>query len=263
MSNERLSVVMVGAGNLATNLAVAMVAAGMEVRQVWSRTEASAERLAGLVGCPFTTDVSGLDDAALYVVCVSDKAISSLLPSVVAGHEGAVFCHTAGSVPMGVFEGYGVRDYGVLYPMQTFTKGRTVDFGGIPLFVEHSSPRAAAVLSDVARHLSRRVMEADSVTRGLLHLASVVACNFSNRLYALAGRLLAERGIPFDVLLPLIDETVAKVHAIPPALAQTGPAARGDTNVIDKHRSLLSGDAELLEIYDVMTKSIMDGRDKL
>lgn len=262
MSSECLSVVILGAGNLATNLAVAMAAAGLEIRQVWSRTQSSAARLAGMLGCRWTTDVTGLDDAALYVVCVSDSAIASLLPQAVKGHEGAVFCHTAGSVQMSVFEGCGVRDCGVLYPMQTFTRSRIVDFGDIPLFVEHSSPRAASVLSDVARRLSRRVMEANSETRGLLHLASVFACNFSNRLYALAGQLLAGRGIPFDVLLPLIDETVAKVHAIPPAQAQTGPAARGDANVIDKHRCLLSGDKEMLHIYEVMTKSIMDGRDK-
>ena len=259
---ERLRIVIVGAGNLATSLACAMVHAGLSVVQIYSRTDVSACRLAKRVGCASTDDLGKVADADLYVIAVTDTAIAEVIPPLAGLHRGAVFCHTAGSVPMSVFGAAGVTDYGVLYPMQTFSKARIVDFAQVQLFVEYSSPRAGEVMTAVAGRLTRHVHEADTATRCRLHIAAVFTCNFANRLYALAERILADGGLPFGVMLPLIDETVAKVHRLSPSQAQTGPASRGDMAIVTQHLDMLEGDEEMRQIYEMMTKSIINGRNQ-
>lgn len=263
MKVDDLRIVVVGAGNLATNMALAMRDAGLSVVQIYSRSGQSASRLAGEVGCPWTCAVDEIAGADLYVISVVDSAVATLARQLAVRHPGAVFCHTAGSVPIDVFAGLGIADYGVIYPLQTFSKARRVDFSVIPVFIEHSSVRAREVMWAVAGRLSGKLYAADSAVRGKLHLAAVFACNFTNRMYALAERILASGDLPFEVMLPLIGETLDKVRAMSPAAAQTGPAARGDMGVIDRHLALLAGDEELHDIYEMMTKSIMNGSNKL
>lgn len=132
-SIEDTSVVFIGAGNLATNLAKALYYKGFRIVQVYSRTEESARTLAQAVEAAYTTDLSSVAaDARLYIVSLKDAAFVQLLPEIVAGKENALWVHTAGSIPMDVWAGK-VNRYGVFYPMQTFSKQRTVDFRQIPV----------------------------------------------------------------------------------------------------------------------------------
>lgn len=140
--------------------------------------------------------------------------------------------------------------------MQTFSKQREVDFREVPFFIEAKRPEDAELLKAVAGTLSDKVYEADSEQRRSLHLAAVFTCNFTNHMYALAAELLEKYHLPFDVMLPLIDETARKVHELAPRDAQTGPAVRYDENVMNKHLSMLAGSQALQEIYKLMSKSI-------
>ena len=153
-------------------------------------------------------------------------------------------------MPMTVFEGYADR-YGVLYPMQSFSKERRVDFAGIPVFIEGADP----LIRQLAESISRRVYPLSTADRKYLHLAAVFACNFANHCYALAADVLERHGLPFDVLLPLIDETARKVHELHPLDAQTGPAVRYDENVINMQAALLS-DPAVRELYERLSLSI-------
>lgn len=254
MNNKRI--VLVGAGNLATNFGKALKRGGHEIAQVYSRTEESAMTLAELLGCEFTTDLSQLVcDADVYVVSVKDSVLDEVVGKSVRGKEQSLWLHTAGSMPMDCFKGRVAR-YGVLYPMQTFSKGREVDFQQIPCFVEGSDSFACEMVAALARTVSGRVIEMSSSDRKYLHLAAVWACNFANHCYDVASMVLGERGIPFDVMLPLIDETARKVHELSPREAQTGPAVRYDRNVMDKHLSLMDGCRERKELYEYISKSI-------
>lgn len=251
-----MRIVLIGAGNVATHLALALQKAGNEVVQVFSRTEESALRLAGRLGASFTTSVDALcTDADLYVAAVKDVALPELIPAIVKGREDALFVHTAGSLPMSLWKGY-ARRYGVLYPMQTFSKARTVDFSTVSFFVEALDGGDLEVLKALARSLSPKVYEATSEQRMYLHVAAVFACNFTNHMYALSARLLESKGLPFEAMLPLIDETARKVHELSPAQAQTGPAVRRDTNVMCKHSDMLADDPQLRELYEKISKSI-------
>ena len=271
-----MKIVLIGAGNLATHLGKALHAAGHDMLQVFSRTMQSAETLASLLDAEPLTDIAQVrDDADVYVFSVKDSALTQLVAQLCRheadglGEDGAVnalrkakkgehervFLHTAGSMPMSVFEGM-AQHYGVLYPMQTFSKQREVDFSIIPCFVEANDEFAQKQIEGLAREISGRVYQLSSEDRKYLHLSAVFACNFANHCYAISQELLEEHGIPFDVMLPLINETAAKVHEMKPKDAQTGPAVRYDENVIDKQSKLLENHPHFKKVYDSMSKSI-------
>lgn len=271
-----MKIVLIGAGNLATHLGKALHAAGHDMLQVFSRTMQAAETLASLLDAEPLTDIAQVrDDADVYVFSVKDSALTQLVAQLCRheadglGEDGAVnalrkakkgehervFLHTAGSMPMSVFEGM-AQHYGVLYPMQTFSKQREVDFSIIPCFVEANDEFAQKQIEGLAREISGRVYQLSSEDRKYLHLSAVFACNFANHCYAISQELLEEHGIPFDVMLPLINETAAKVHEMKPKDAQTGPAVRYDENVIDKQSKLLENHPHFKKVYDSMSKSI-------
>ena len=255
-SIEDTPIVFIGAGNLATNLAKALYHKGFRIVQVYSRTMESARTLAEKVEAEYTTDLQEISkDAKLYIVSLKDAALVDLLPQITEGKQSSLLVHTAGSIPMSIWEGYAER-YGVFYPMQTFSKQRTVDFRQIPVFVESNSAEDTRTLKDIASVLSENVYEADSEQRKSLHLAAVFTCNFTNHMYALAAGLLKKYGLPFEVMLPLIDETARKVHELEPRLAQTGPAVRYDENVIGEHLQMLSDEPDMQEMYRLISESI-------
>lgn len=250
-----MKIVLIGAGNLATHLGKALHAAGHDMIQVFSRTMQSAETLASLLDAEPLTDMAQVrDDADVYIFSVKDSALEQLV-SQLCGGEKKVLLHTAGSMPMSVFRGKALH-YGVLYPMQTFSKQREVDFSIIPCFVEANDEFALKQIEGLAGQISHRVFQLSSEDRKYLHLSAVFACNFANHCYAASQELLQQHGIPFDVMLPLIDETAAKVHGMTPKEAQTGPAVRYDENVIGKQIQLLENQPYFQKIYDCMSKSI-------
>lgn len=255
-SIEDTSIAFVGAGNLATNLAKALYKTGFRIAQIYSRTEESAKALAQVVEAEYTTELSAVvADAQLYIVSLKDAAFVQLLPEIVAGKGNGLWVHTAGSIPMSIWEGE-VERYGVFYPMQTFSKQREVDFKKIPIFVESNSEEDAQRLKGIAAVLSEQVYEATSEQRKSLHLAAVFTCNFTNHMYALAAELLKKYQLPFEVMLPLIDETARKVHQLEPRAAQTGPAVRYDENVINEHLPMLDDEPEMQELYRQISQSI-------
>ncbi|MDR2042562.1 MAG: DUF2520 domain-containing protein [Tannerella sp.] len=248
-----MKVVFIGSGNVATHLSVAMQKAGYAIGQVYSRSEANARRLAGRLHCDRTARMGEIiSDAELYVFAVKDDALPEVIAQMPANN--GLWIHTAGSVPMDVFKGYAAR-YGVLYPLQTFSKNRDTDFRRVPCLIEACLPEDETRLQEIAGRLSDQVQRLSSGKREWVHLAAVFACNFSNHMYALAGKLVREQGLSTDLLLPLTDETAAKLHTLSPAEAQTGPAVRGDRHILDRHLALLS-DPPMREIYQLISNHI-------
>ena len=248
-----MEIVFIGAGNVATHMSLAMQRAGYTIAQVYSQTIASASGLADRLQTRWTTDIqSVINSADYYIFSVKDSALQTVIDQMPANK--GCWIHTAGSVPMELFKGYTKR-YGVLYPLQTFSKTKEVDFSTIPCFIEANTKENEAVLYEIANCLSNNVQILSSEKRKHLHLAAIFACNFTNHMYTLAGKILEEQSISGEVLLPLIDETAAKIHTLSPAEAQTGPAIRYDRNTIQKHMELLT-QPEIKEIYQIISKNI-------
>jgi predicted short-subunit dehydrogenase-like oxidoreductase (DUF2520 family) len=233
-----MRIVLIGKGRLATNLEPALAAAGHEVVMVNSRT---------LEGLPMEADA--------FIIAVKDSVLTEVIVAVTKGRESQVFMHTAGSMPMELFQGKAAH-YGVFYPMQSFSKERQVDFSEIPTFIEASDEKAMTVIRRLAESVTGRVYELSSADRQYLHLAAVFACNFANHCYAMAADVLERHGMNFDVMLPLIDETARKVHQLHPLEAQTGPAVRYDENVIRHQMQLLEDSPVMKDLYERMSLHI-------
>jgi predicted short-subunit dehydrogenase-like oxidoreductase (DUF2520 family) len=254
MKRDPDNLILLGAGNLAWHMGPALQDAGYRILQVFSRSADHAGSLAERLGTGWAVETGDLNpEAGTIVFCVSDRAIAGLLDSIALKDKFLV--HTAGSIPAEVFRGHS-GDYGVLYPVMTFTKGRFVDFSGVPLCIEGNNPESTALLEKMAGKLSRKVCRMDSAQRRILHLAGVLASNFSNHMYRLSGELLGEAGVDFELLRPLILETAGKVMEMNPEEAQTGPAARSDDAVMREHIELLKDRPELQKIYIFVTESI-------
>ena len=233
-----MNVAMIGRGRVATHMGKALLKAGHGVVSVNSRT---------LEELP--------QDADVYIIAVKDSALQDVIRQLTnllkTKNDAPLIVHTAGSMPLSVFEGY-AENCGVFYPMQTFSMEREVDFREIPLFIEGKDKR----IRELAESISEHVYELSSDDRRYLHLAAVFACNFTNHCYTLAAEVLEKKGLPFDVMLPLVDETARKVHELHPHEAQTGPAVRGDENVMNAQAALLDGRNK--EIYELLSKSIQE-----
>jgi predicted short-subunit dehydrogenase-like oxidoreductase (DUF2520 family) len=247
-------VVMIGAGNLATQLAMALYENGIEITQVYSRTLESAKILALKVGASYTNAVEALvRDADLNIFALSDKALQPMLEQMSLPVGASV--HTAGSIPADIFNNY-AEDFGVFYPLQTFSKQRMVSFTEIPICIEANDEDLKKELMELGAKISNSLHEINSDQRKQLHLAAVFTCNFANHMYSIGQKLLEEKDVDFSLLQPLIKETAAKVQELAPIDAQTGPAVRFDEEVINKHENALKDLPDFQKLYSFVSESI-------
>lgn len=254
-------IVIIGSGNLAWALTDALTRAGNPPKQIFARNTTEGIKTASLAGCAFASDPAALAPAGLYILAVSDRAINPVASSLRFGD--AVVAHTAGSSAMDVLPA-NVLHKAVFYPLQTFTKGRSMDFSSIPVFIEGSDEKALGTMRELAESLGCQPQMLDSAKRALLHTAAVFASNFTNYMYTVGEQLATEAGPGFQALKPLITETAAKaVGAASPRDVQTGPAIRNDFQTKSLHCELLREKPDLKNIYINLSKSIWETSKKI
>ena len=240
-------IALIGSGNLGHHLFSHWITHPKICITQWVNRKASAPTIEGV---PCLTSINDIQPTDAYVLAVPDRKIASLSAQLPAT---GMAIHCSGSIPIDHLKNKGEK--AVLYPLQTFSKDRSVTFNTLPLFLETQSIAQHKTLQQLADTLSDKQHWMTSTQRLRLHLAAVFANNFTNHLYHIAGKVCQENELPFDVLYPLIQETAAKALELSPKKAQTGPALRNDNEVIGKHLELLE-DAELKKIYTTLTQSI-------
>ncbi len=244
----------IGAGNVAWHLANALIDNDIRVLHIVARSIESAAFLAERVGAVPLVDVSNeYTKPDIYIVAVSDDQIGNVVSRL--SDEESWVVHTSGATGIEVFEKK-KSHYGVIYPLQTFSKDRKLDFRQVPLLLEVAENDDLPELEEFASRLSCCVSYADSEARAIVHVAAVFACNFTNRLVAIAMELLKEKGLDVDLLKPLVHETVEKLDEMDPIRAQTGPASRGDENTIKKHLRLLADHPDWQKMYTFISREI-------
>ncbi len=249
-----MNIVIIGTGNASAVLGRKFKDAGHHIMQVFGRDATAASELAYELGTESTNYWSVIKkDADLYLIAVSDDAIAE-----VAGHlrvPGKIVVHTAASVSKDVLKKTS-HHYGVFYPLQSLRKERKGN-PVIPVFVDAGDAKTKKILEDLAHSISgERVSQANDDTRIKLHLAAVVASNFTNYLYAMVEDYCKKENLDFKLLIPLIEETAQRVKKISPSQSQTGPAARHDAETIRKHLNLLKDHPQLKKLYEFMTEAI-------
>jgi predicted short-subunit dehydrogenase-like oxidoreductase (DUF2520 family) len=253
IQNSIRNIVFIGAGNVATHLAVALNKKGFKIIQVYSHSKKSASILASRVKASPTADLSEISKIAdLYIISVSDNALTEISSRIFLKDKLVV--HTSGSHDISILKGISSR-YGVFYPLQTFSKSRNPDFTKIPVCIEAKKKEDEKILMHIAMKLSNDVRVINSASRRIIHIAAVFACNFTNFMYSSADKILLEKKIPFDILKPLIIETAKKIISEKPSEVQTGPARRGDLKIMEKHLKMID-DKDLRELYKIISKQI-------
>ena len=244
-----MKIVIIGSGNVAYHLAKAFTQNNIEVSQIFGRNEGELSKISSEFNIPFSTDQ--LEDAEFYIIAVSDSAVENV--SELIKNENTLVAHTSGSLPMEILKGnYRKASF---YPLQTFSKTKNLEYSKIPFFIEAENQIDEKSLFELASIISENVETSDYEKRKYIHLTAVFACNFVNHLFARAKEISDSQHLDFNYFIPLIDETVEKIHHLEPKSAQTGPAVRGDERVLKLHEELITND-EHLKIYQLMNESI-------
>ena len=248
-------VVLIGSGNVATHLGQALFANGVEILQVWSQSLANATVLSRKIGSQSISVMSEVvSNADAYIFSVKDDALIKVLGQF--PHRNKVLLHTAGSMAAEVLSPFSPY-YGVLYPFQTFSKAKEIEFKDIPILIEASDEAVMKMLRELTEGISSKVIVAASEQRKYLHIAGVFACNFTNHLYTIAKKVLTDNDLEFDLIKPLIAETAQKALLHSPHSVQTGPAVRKDTAILESHLEMLEGNPDLQSLYALLSDSIM------
>lgn len=249
-------IVIIGSGNVATHLAKHLQAAGHQIVQVYSKQKKNAILLAQEVGALYTDKIHEIfTEADLYLLAVRDYAIDDFILSLRLPEK--VVAHTSGSVSLSGLENIS-KICGVFYPFQTFTNAIPVDFKTIPIFIQAENATAKRILTEVAQSISKLCQEISESQRQTLHLSAVFANNFTNHIFHIAQTILKKEKMPFEILFPLIKETVSKLMLQTPFESQTGPARRADWKTIDEHLRQLEAFPDYKEIYLILSESIMN-----
>ncbi|SUB77258.1 Rossmann-like and DUF2520 domain-containing protein [Porphyromonas macacae] len=249
-----LRICIIGSGNVATHFARAFHCAGHYIAQVYSRNADHARRPAEETEAEAISGMEVIDRTCdLYLFSIKDDALPSLAAQM--PRTSGLWVHTAGSISIDILTAHHECS-GVIYPLQTLSRSRDIDFSTVPLYIEGNTRETEKELVALASEISRYVYVCNSLQRAALHLSAAFACNFTNYMYDVAEQLLEEYNLPARSLEPLIAETATKYAHMRAVDAQTGPAARGDRQTMDKHLKLLEDHPELQTIYRTLSEAI-------
>lgn len=250
--SQPLHITLIGAGNVAWHLGAALARHNI-IDTVFSRHLHHAQQLAAITGGQAIDQPGQMPTGSdIYIMAVCDDAVAPLCEALPPLN--GLVAHTSGSVPISSLQRF--NRHGVFYPFQTFSKQKEVCMEEVPMLLEANTPSDLGLLGQLASSISNRVMEASSQQRLQLHIAAVFACNFTNHLYGIASDILGKASLPFDLLHPLLHETTQKACTMDPYLAQTGPAVRGDAQVVNKHLMLLRDHPQWQQLYRMMSLEI-------
>ncbi len=254
-----MNVSIIGSGNLAWHLAPALDNVGFVVKEVFSRNPQHAEQLTDRLyqaEVKATLDFS-TSDSSIFIISSSDDAIKSIAQEIILPDE-AILVHTSGSQPLSELEFSATTNIGVFYPLQTFSKQKKVDFKNVPIFIESNNEETEEALMLIGKAISSQVRKIGSEERKALHVAAVFASNFTNHILTISKDIMQQNGLDYDWLKPLILETIQKSLSLDPESVQTGPAKRGDLEILDKHLEFLKEDEAVAGIYKIVSQHIVD-----
>lgn len=256
IDTDKIVITIIGAGAVAHALAPALVKQGFEINTIISRTFVSAQALAQkLPNANPTTEINNIT-ANCVILAVNDQSIPIVVEQL-SKNQNVVYLHTAGSVPLKVLAPLG-DNIGVIYPLQTFTRDRTINWQDVPIFIEANNNETLKIVQNLAQRLSYKVQSLDSEQRFGLHLGAVFVSNFVNYLLACAENITGRLPVDYAVYLPLLEESIAKLQSLNPIAAQTGPAKRGDTNTLLQHLDYLQeNNPDLVPIYRLLSAQIL------
>ena len=256
-----MKITIIGTGNVAYHLTKRFKQKNIEIAQIVGRNRVKVAQLCSILNVCATSNFNKINtESDLYIIAVSDSAITEVAQLISEKIDNQLVVHTSGSMPSTILQPF-FKNFGSLYPLQTFSFNSQPDFDKIPIFI-NSPQQDIAFLKQIALQLSPNVYEFSDEKRVALHISAVFVNNFTNHLYTIGEDILKKEGLPFDVLKPLIQETVNKIQSNSPQIMQTGPAQRGDTVTIEKHLNYIKTHTpQYLGLYELLSESIINNSD--
>ena len=252
------NIAFIGAGNLAWHLAPELENIGHKVSLVNNRTKKNATTLIDrLYNASYKKNLDfSRSEVDAIIIAVKDSYIRDIVSEIIIPEHCSLF-HTSGTQPMDILEISAADHYGVLYPLQTFTRGVKVNFRETPIFIEANGDHAFRILQDLTKGISKNIYKISSDQRSILHLSAVIASNFSNHMLTIAKSLMDENNMDFKLLENLVLSMFHKAFAIGPENGQTGPAVREDHDTLKKHLKLLKENRDVQKIYSHISEHII------
>ncbi|MDA0314865.1 MAG: DUF2520 domain-containing protein [Bacteroidetes bacterium] len=255
----KLKIAILGAGNLAWNLAPALEDAGHELTEVYARDIRKSQEITERIYSASPKDDLDFSEskAELFILALKDDALAEVADQVILP-EGSILVHTSGIIPLEVLSQSSASYVGVFYPLQSFTKGKKVDFGDVPILLESEDESTLQLLKKVAKSISTLVYTLRYKDRQAVHVAAVFASNFTNHMLRIAEEILHRQGLDPELLKPLLIESISKSLQLGAKKAQTGPAIREDYETLEAHHHFLAYNEQLAEIYRLISQDIID-----
>lgn len=250
-----MRVSLVGVGNVGYHLAQRFTEKGVLIHQIFGRNLQKINALANELGTTGTTDLATLSDkSTIYILAIKDDAIAEVAAQLAyLNHPSRIFAHTSGATSSKILAPY-FQNYGIFYPLQTFSRAVPIDFDTLPICICANDPLAEQQLVALAKQICPNVYHLSDEQRQGLHVGAVMVNNFTNHLFAIAADICQQQQLPFELLKPLIRETVNKLAYLNPKVAQTGPALRGDQGTVNTHLNYLNN----FPVYSALYKNLSD-----
>ncbi|MFC3415991.1 Rossmann-like and DUF2520 domain-containing protein [Algoriphagus hitonicola] len=255
----KFRIAIIGAGNVAWHLAPALEEAGHEITEVYARTSEAAKEVTKRL---YTTEPKlDLDfsesRAEIFILAIKDDTVAEVADSIILP-EGSILVHTSGTLPLEILSYSSASFTGIFYPLQSFTAGQKMDLSEVPFLIESSDQEVLQKLKKMAKSISNQCFIVRSKDRKAIHVAAVFASNFSNHMIRISEEIMQRQGLDFEMMKPLIVETISKSLQIGAKKAQTGPAIREDYETLEDHFRFLNFNPELAEIYRLISQDIID-----
>jgi len=249
-------IVLLGSGNVAFHIAEMLKNSDINIYQIYNINEDSGKKLAEKYNSIFTNNINKIDtNADLYIIAVKDNFIKNIIDKL--NINNGIVVHTSGTTDINVFANK-FDNFGILYPLQTFTKNIELNYKEIPFLIEANNSKTLDFINNIASSISNNIIHTSSEQRVSIHIAAVFACNFTNYFYSIANDMLEKQNLSFNLLKPLINETTRKAINTKPKKNQTGPAKRKDIAIINKHLEILAKNKEIQKLYGLISEMIIN-----
>ncbi len=247
-----IKIILLGAGNVGHHLSKAFnKSTEINLVQWYSRDNSKVSY--NDIDTEIINDLSKIKSADIYVISISDSYVGEISEKLNVSEKLVV--HTSGSLDLSIIDSKNRR--GVFYPLQTLSKNKEIELAKVPICIESENNKDLVLLETISKYIGCKTYKIDYNERKILHLAAIFSNNFVNHMFTIAKEILDEKNLDFNILKPLINETVNKIHKLDPENAQTGPAIRNNNEIILNHIKTLKKD-DHKKLYELMTKLIKD-----
>lgn len=252
-------IAIVGAGNLASALAVSLRRAGLVVDAVVARPTGNSIRKARLlakqIGARPVTDAADLR-AELVWLCVPDAQIGRAARTLAKNvrWKGTVALHSSGALTSDELQP--LRDRGAaaasVHPLMTFVPGSRPALAGVPFAIEGDGP-AVQIARRVVRELGGQPFRIRKQDKAAYHAWGTFASPLLTALLATTERVAASAGVEQKAavrrMMPILLQTLANYAERGAAKSFSGPIIRGDVDTVKRHLKVLAGIPAAREVY--------------